>query len=38
MGSPEKAAEMMQSLMSAVATIDYQIWEHQPDLSMPEQE
>ena len=36
MGSPEMAAEMLQSLMGAVGSIDYQIWEHQPELSMPE--
>lgn len=36
MGSPEMAAETMQSLMGAVGSIDYQIWEHQPELSMPE--
>jgi len=36
MGSPEMAAEVMQSLMANVRSIDYQIWEHQPELSMPE--
>lgn len=36
MGSPERAAELMQSLMSTVSSIDYQIWELQPELSMPE--
>jgi hypothetical protein len=38
LGSPEKAAELLQSFMGAVGEIDYQIWEHEPDLSMPETE
>ena len=35
MGSPEKAAEVLQALMTQARSIDYQIWEHQPDFSMP---
>lgn len=36
LGSADAAAELMHEFLSATTGSNFQIWEHQPDLSMPE--
>lgn len=38
MGSADKAAELMHQFTGAFEGSSYQIWEHQPELSMPERD